>query len=325
MNRLITAGILLAAVQYAHAAGSVPDAALKDIHDGYFHRALATLQPLAQAHAQDAEFQYEFGKALLGVKQTDAALTALKSAVALAPGEGPYHESLGEAYCDEAEQASFFSAFGLAKSCLAEFQAAAKLAPDDADAHTALAQYYFGAPGIAGGSTDKAHAEEAVLDKLDKVQALQVRAQEAQQNKDYAAAEALLKQAVDLDKSRESLVELGLLYTEAKRYPEALQVFGAVDAKYPDAYQAWYQTGRVTGFARSGYDAGITALKRYLAVDELPDTVPSKGWAHLRLGNLYQYQGQKDLARAEYLAADQLHGDDADLQKQAHKALDSLD
>lgn len=325
MNRAITAGILLAAVQHAHAAGSVPDAALKDIHDGYFHRALAALQPLAPAHAQDAEFQYEFGKALLGVKQSDAALTALKSAVALVPGEGRYHESLGEAYCDEAQDAGLFSAFSLAKSCLAEFQTAVKLAPDDVDAHSALAQYYIGAPGIAGGSLDKAHAEETTLDKLDKVQALQVRAQEAEQAKDYTAAEALLRQAVDLDKSRESLVELGLLYTEAKRYPEALQVFGAVDAKYPDAYQAWYQIGRVTGFARSGYDAGITALKRYLAVDELPDTVPSKGWAHLRLGNLYQYRGQKDLARAEYQAADQLHGDDTDLQKQAHKALDSLD
>ncbi|MFI4968071.1 MAG: tetratricopeptide repeat protein [Gammaproteobacteria bacterium] len=324
MNRFIATGMLLAAVQCAHAAGSVPDSVLKDIHDGYFHRALAALQPQAATHAQDAEFQYQLGTALLGTHSPDAALAAFKAAIAIAPNDGRYHRGLGEAYCDQAEKASMFKAFGLAKSCLAGFQDAVKLAPDDVDSRVSLADYYMDAPGIAGGSMDKAHAEEAALDKLDKLQALQVRAQEADQAKDYATAETLLNQAVAMDKTSDSLMALGLLYTGAKRYPDALQAFSDATTKYPDAYLSWYQTGRVTGFARSGYEAGVAALKRYLAVDELPDTLPAKAWAHFRLGNLYEYQGQKDLARAEYQAADSLHGDDDDLHKQVSKALEGL-
>jgi tetratricopeptide (TPR) repeat protein len=290
-------------------AATVPDGIHKQIQDGYCRRALDQLQPLMAAHAKEAEYQFQYGQALLGVNRLDDALTAMKAAVALAPDDGIYHRGLGDVYGAQTFQASMFSMYGLAKSTLSEYQAAVRLAPGDVASHVDLAMYYIMAPGIAGGSLDKAHIEESALDKLDPVQALQVRAAEATQGKDAKAAEALYKQAVAADKTTGSLVALGLFYTDAKRYPEAMQVFRDATTQDAQSWLAWYQIGRVAGFARTDYAEGQAALQRYLAAD-LPDNVPTLAWAHFRLGNLYETQGQATQARAEYRAADQLKAGD---------------
>lgn len=99
-----------------------------------------------------------------------------------------------------------------------------------------------------------------------------------------------------------------------KRYDGALQAFRDAEAKDPKAYVAWYQVGRTAGLAKSGYDEGIDSLKRYIAFTDRPDSIPSGAWAHFRLGNLYEYQGHKDLAGEEYRAATDLNTDgDPDL------------
>src|SRR5579871_981396 len=296
----------------AEQPATVPDAVLKANHDGYYHHALDQLQPLMPAHAKDAEYQFQYGEALLGVNRLDDALAAMKAAVALAPDDGIYHRGLGDVYGAQTFQANVFSMYGLAKSTLSEYQAAVRLAPGDAESHVDLAMYYIMAPGIAGGSLDKAHTEEAALDKLDPVQALQMRAQEAGQGKDAKTAESFYRQAVAADKTTGSLVALGLYFVDAARYPEALQVFRDVIARDATSWLAWYQIGKVAGLNHTGYAEGVAALQRYLGAD-LPDNLPSPAWGHFRLGNLYDAQGDASQARAEYREADRLKGGDKTL------------
>jgi tetratricopeptide (TPR) repeat protein len=317
---IIAISLTIALTPFAHAAGTVPDAIAKDIQDGYFRRALTQLRPLMDAHGKDADFQFQYGTAMVGTNKFDAGIPALKAAVALEPGNGVYHRGLGEAYGAQAQQASVFSMFGLMKSAQAELQKAVQLAPNDVQSHVFLGMFYIMAPGIVGGGLDKAHAEEDALAKLDKVQELQLRAQEAQKNDDPATAESLFKQAIELDKTTDSLVELGIMYTEQKRYDDAFQAFRNAKSKDANAYKAWYQIGRTAGIAQSNYDEGIEALKHYLASSDLPDSIQSPAWAHLRLGNLYEYQGHADLARAEYQSASKLNDGDERLAKEVKKA-----
>lgn len=325
----ILISLLAVAPGLAMATPLVPDQVAKDAHDGYFHRVLNEVTPLLKDHSQDAEVQFRYGQALLGVGKWEEAIAPLNTAISLDPKAGDYHRVLGEAYGMKAQNSGIFSAVGAAKTALKEFQAAAQLAPDDVDAHVDLAQFYLAAPGFMGGGADKAHVEEDALAKLDKLQALQVRATEAEGNKDYAAEESLLKQADSEDKTAGSLVALGLAYNSQKKYDAAFQAFRDAAAKDSKAYGAWYQMGRVAGFARTNYAEGMDCLKRYIAAAEIPDTIPdtepSLGWAHLRLGNLYEYQGKKAEALAEYKLAESLQGEDENLASEAKKAVGRLD
>lgn len=295
------------------AATALPESIGKDINDGYFHRALGQLQAISADHANDAQYQFELGEALLGSNRPDDALKAMQAAVKLEPGNGVYHRGLGDVYGSQAMRASIFSQLGLARHTLNEYQQAVKLAPDNVQAHVSLAMYYIMAPGIVGGSTDKAHEQATILDKLDPVQALLVRGQQAVGNKDMKQAEALFKQAAAQDKSTDSLKALGFLFNQQKRYDDALNAFRAATDKDAKDYQAWYQIGRLAGFAHAHYDEGIAALKRYLSVTELPDNMPPVAWAHFRLGSLYEDQANTALAQAEYQQADKLKSDDKKL------------
>jgi len=324
-NVIIAILFATALTRYAQAVATVPYAIVKDIHDGYFRRALRQLRPLMDINGKDADFQFQYGTALVGTNKLEAGLQALKAAVALEPGNGVYHRGLGEAYGAQAMQASVFSMFGLMKSARVEFQSAAQLAPSDVQAHVNLGMYYIMAPGIAGGGLDKAHAEEDALAKLDKVQELQLRAQEAAQNDDPAGAESSFKQAVELDKTTTSLVNLGIFYTDLKRYNEAFQAFHGATAKDAKAYAAWYQIGRTAGLAKTNYAEGVEALKHYLAFGDLPDNVQTPAWAHFRLGNLYEDQGHADLARAEYQSADSMNDGDKRLAKELKKVMTRVD
>jgi tetratricopeptide (TPR) repeat protein len=313
---LILSGITLAIGLSASvsAATALPGSIAKDINDGYFHRALARLQVIRAGHANDAEYQFELGEALLGSNQPDKALKAMQAAVKIEPDNGIYHRGLGDVYGTQAMRASIFSQLGLARDTLHEYQQAVTLAPDNVVAHVSLAMYYIVAPGIAGGSTDKAHEQEAILDKSDPVQALLVRAREASGNKDMQKAERLFRQATD--KSSDGLNSLGFFYIQRKRYDDALKAFHATTDKDAKNYQAWYQIGLVAGLLHGHDDEGIAALKRYLSAPELPDDMPTAAWAHLLLGNLYEDQGNTGQTQTEYQQADKLKGDDKNLAKE---------
>lgn len=322
MNKLSIFMISLgfSAISQMAAAGTVPDQAVKAADGGYFHKELTEVQPLLKGNDRDPEIQYRYGQALLGTGKADAAIAALKTAVALDPKNGVYHRLLGEAYGLKVQQAmadgsaGIFSMMGLMKSARVEFESAATLAPADVQAHVDLASYNIMVPGIMGGSYGKAHDEEALIDGLDAIQGLQVRASEAANKGDDANAEALLKQAVAKDKTTDSLVQLGMFYSDAKRYDDALKTFRDAETEDPKAYMAWYQAGKTAGIAKSHYDEGIESLKHYLAFTDLPDTVPSVAWAHYRLGKLYAAEGQAEQAKAEYQAATTLNTDsDPDL------------
>ena len=124
-------------------------------------RALAT----AVSAQQTARAAFLRGCQLFSERKPDKADDEFEKAVKLEDGNAVYHFWLGRAVGDQAEDANPLRQPGLARRTKAEFERAADLAPDYLDAREGLVEYYLAAPGILGGSKDKARAEAAEIAK----------------------------------------------------------------------------------------------------------------------------------------------------------------
>lgn len=292
-------------------ASVLPEEALRLAETGQYSRALPLIEPLAKSHGGDLDLQYRFGEALLGSGHPDQAVEVLSRVVAAAPDSGLYRRALGEAYRDQAQRrfdsgASVFGmmrVMGVMRSARDEFEAAVRLAPDDVRALVNLASFHIVAPRMVGGDIDRAHALMEQIDRLDPVQGLRVRAMEAEHAEEYARADELLRTAVARDPGIDSRMALGQFLVNRERFEEALVLFRVIADGGERPYLGWYQLGRIADLSHLNVEEGLQMLQRYLATQDLPDSAPSKGWAHYRLGNLHAHRGDRDVARAQYAAA----------------------
>jgi tetratricopeptide (TPR) repeat protein len=89
----------------------------------------------------------------------DQAAALFEQAVAQSPKSAEAHYRLGSAYGAQAQKASIFSQASLASKTRQELEQAVALDPNHVEARFALVQFYVLAPGIIGGSYDKAFAQ----------------------------------------------------------------------------------------------------------------------------------------------------------------------
>src|SRR5258706_8281578 len=98
----------------------------------------------------------EEGRAALTRGDSDAAIGILEKAVAQSPKSAEAHFFLGSAYAAKAQESGMFSAASYASKVKDEFGTAVALNPKYVDARYGLVQLYAAAPGIMGGSFEKA-------------------------------------------------------------------------------------------------------------------------------------------------------------------------
>lgn len=254
-------------------------------------------------HAGNADYEYRYSQSLLGAGRNREALRAIKKAVSLAPKDGTYYRFMGQVYGALAQNANIFHAMGLAKDVLSSFRTAVKMDPHDSKSLVDLATYYIDAPGIVGGSLEKANKIERDLEKTDPLNALRLRAHEAVAAHHYQRAEKLLRQAVKRDPTSHSAQTLAFLYLRRRRYIDGFKTFLSITKQRPGNIRAWYWTGRSSILGHTGYADGIHALQHYIAASERPDAAPSLAFAHLRLGDLYRLTGKSHSACIEYAKA----------------------
>src|ERR1700682_5084667 len=107
------------------------------------------------------------GVAAMQAGDDDKAIDLLKQAAATSPKNAEDHCHLGEAYGEAAQKAGVFSQMSLAMKVREEFETAVALDPNNLDARMALVEFYLRAPGIAGGSVEKARQQAEEIRKRD--------------------------------------------------------------------------------------------------------------------------------------------------------------
>jgi tetratricopeptide (TPR) repeat protein len=233
--------------------------------------AQAAFEKLAVAEPKNPEINYYLGQLALSRDDTEKAVKYFETALVSAPDVARYHHALGDANGRSAQKAGLLSKFGFAKKCLAGYERAVALEPNNLNFRQSLFEYYRQAPGMAGGGIDKATAQAEAIKRIDDTR---------------------------------GRIAFATLYASEKKYAEAFAQFDEVLKTAPDDYNALYQVGRLAANTGQFVDRGIAALRRCLELPvPLAPNTPGRAPAQWRLGQLLEKKSDPAGARAAYEAA----------------------
>lgn len=282
--------------------------------------ARAVLLPFAEQNRQDARAAFYLGSAFLNEGEVDRATTWLERAAKLQPNTAEYHLILASAYGAQAQRANFTRQAGLAGKAKNHLERAVALEPDNVRARFGLVQFYAQAPGIVGGSKQKARDQAAEIRRRDPYMAGLASAFILNAERNWAGAEreyrTLLQQHPD---SARLYGLLAASLVQQSRHDEALDVYEGALRRRPGDLGATYQVGRLGAISGLRLPRAEQALRLYISQGPGPDGPPLAA-AHWRLGMVLEKQGRTDDARREYENALRLDPKHAD----AKKSLDAL-
>jgi tetratricopeptide (TPR) repeat protein len=221
------------ALASADARGAEDPAAL--IEHGHYQRARAVVESRVAANPKDAEALWMLSQIRNAFGAQDEALELAQQAVDLEPKNARYHEQLGEVYGQMAGEAGAFKAMGLAKHFRKEADIALQLDPKRLDARQGLIEFYWRAPGIAGGSKDKARALIQELGTIDVIEGMLAQERIALWEKDTTRAEDLIGKALQLEGPKyKGHVAAAQLHAARRRWSEAEREAEAARSLEPD-------------------------------------------------------------------------------------------
>jgi tetratricopeptide (TPR) repeat protein len=242
----------------------------------------------------------EQGRAAMNRNDADAAATLLEKAVAQNPKSAEAHYLLGTAYGSQAQKASIFGQASLAGKTKDEFEKAVELDPNLLDARYGLIQFYAMAPGIMGGSYDKAFAQAAEIKKHDPLMAHRATAFiYTHQKKTDEARNEYLAEVREYPKSARAHIDLGVSYIVEKNFKAANDEFETALKVEPTYMPVYFRIGQGSAITSSNYAKGEEALRKYLAYTP-KENEPPHARTHYWLGQIFEKQGKKAEAKASF-------------------------
>jgi tetratricopeptide (TPR) repeat protein len=261
------------------------------------------LEACAREDPRDPRVVLALGRGYLLQGDEDRAVRWLERAEVLTPDSSECQLWLGRAYGAQAMQATLLRQAALAKRVRKAFERAVELDPSNLPARDALVEYYSRAPGLLGGSPDKARREAEEIRRRDALRGHGAFGRIAELEKRFDAAAREYENARrEFPDSPEPLLWRARLAEHQKDYETAFDLLETV-ARTGSQAEALYEIGRLAATTGRRLDRGEEALKEYLDRPLTGPDDPSLASAHHRLGSLYEKKKDRALARREYTAA----------------------
>jgi len=265
---------------------------------------LALLAGLAAVSLPAQPTPVEQGRAAMSRGDSDAAIDILEKAVAQSPKNADAHYTLGTAYAARVQAGGILAAAKYASRIREEWLTASTLDPKHVEARFGLVQVYAGAPGVMGGSFEKAFEQAKEIKAIDPVVGHRAYALVYSQqkkpdlaNKEYADA---IREEPGSAKARGYYGQY--LAGVERNYAAAFAEFEAALKLDPQYMAALYHLGRVASLANTNLARGEEALKQYLAHTP-KENEPTLASAHYFLGAVYEKEGKKAEAKQAYETA----------------------
>jgi tetratricopeptide (TPR) repeat protein len=286
-------------------AASIPETPLKaahaDLAAGRADLAIARLHSSLAADPNDAEAHNLLCRVYLAEDRWDDAISECEAAVRISPANSQYHLWLGRAYGGKADAIHSIKAYGLAKKVRDEFERAVQLDGLNADALSDLGEFYTAAPGIVGGSKQKAQNVAQTMQALHPVQAHELKARLAEKDKNYLLAENEYKLALNAShQAAGSWIDLAAYYARRKQWDlmsQALRAGIEVDRKSANpGGPALVEAAAILIHSHQDPTMAVDLLQQYLGSPNQTADAPVFR-VHTQLARLLEQQG--DHAGAE--------------------------
>ena len=291
------------------------------VNDRKFSEARTEAQALLARLPDDDALLHCLGIISIDSDRPREAADFFERAIKLNDKSSAHHLWLGNSLGSLADSTSKFKLPFLARRIKAEFERASQLDPRSIEARNGLIQFYSQAPGVMGGSMDKAKEQAREIGKISPIRGRVAMGNILLGDKKVAEAEAeFVGGTKDSPDSASAWFALGSFYQSQERWAEAFSTYDRMLKQFPSEALVHFQIGRTAAISGQQLDRGETELKSWIASPPKDAATGTIAGAHHRLGMIYEKQGKKDLARAEYLKA--LAIDPSN--KNAKKSLDAL-
>ena len=287
---------LCASAALAQPADSIVKQARNLFEMGNSAAAAALVRPLADTSATAATL---LGRMAWQSANYKEAARWLDAAIALDPRRVDAYVWRGRTYVQEIETTNFLRKGAVAGRARSMFDKAVEIDPSSFEAREAKTEYLMNAPGIAGGSIDKARAEAIAAKRASPVRGALLLGRVEEKAGNAGAAETEYRTlTTSFPDSSGGWEALTTLYQSQSRWEDAFRIIDDRLRAKPNDYGMLYQLGRAASLSGQRLEPGEEALRRYLARDNARKAFD--GTVHYRLGAIRERRGDKQGAQTEY-------------------------
>ncbi len=266
------------------------------------------------------------GHALVAKREFAVAADSFKKASELDPKSAEAFLWYGNALGQAAATASSFKQAFMAPKMKHAWERAVQLDSCNVAARESLVQFYEQAPGIMGGSMDKARAELAEIKAIDPYRGEIQTGNLAQREKDLAGAAAAYESASKMpgDSTGRAWGSWVFVLEEQANFTAAFAAVDARLAKQPGDLVALTLLGRGAAMSGQRLPEGLAALRTVMA-DSAEAASPRNGFRisaaglHYRMAMILALQADSAAALAEYRQAAALAPKDKSINEAAEK------
>ncbi len=265
-----------------------------------YDEAAKTFNSFKSANTDYAEARYYLGRIAIEKRKYKDARSNFKEAIKENENVSKYHKYYGVALGNLMADAGQLRQAMLAPKMKSAFKRAAELNPTDEEAQKALVNFYSQAPGILGGSWEKAFEAADALYKISPREGQMARATIYERKEDYDLAEQEYIKVIN--KYKVFYYEFGMFYQARKDYDKSYEILENGLLENPENWAILYQIGKNSALSGLRADRGIECLSIYLEEDRGKD-LPSRSSAKSRIGMIYEKQGHISKAKSLYQEA----------------------